>query len=129
LVESTSSRFCLVHAGWRGLRAGIIAQALEHLRASNVHAFLGPSISSAGYQVGPEVATHFMEIPNALASDGADRSRLDLRLVAASQLRTGGVRDERISIAAQVTDGGGVFFSDRARRPCGRFGLIAKRVS
>lgn len=129
LLESTSSRYCLVHAGWRGLHEGIIANALEHFDARDVHAFLGPSISSARYQVGPEVATHFEEVANALAPDEADRSRLDLRLVAAAQLHAGGVGDERITIAADVTDGGDVFFSDRARRPCGRFGLIAKQVS
>jgi hypothetical protein len=129
LVESTSSRFCLVHAGWRGLHAGIIAKALEHFHAPDVHAFLGPSISSAQYQVGPEVAIHFTGVANALALDEADRSRLDLRLVAASQLEAAGVEDERISIAAQVTDGGDTYFSDRAHRPCGRFGLVAKRVS
>ena len=106
LLESTSSRFCLVHAGWRGLHAGVIAKALEHLRAPEVHAFLGPSISPARYQVGPEVAIHFEEVPSALVPDGDDRSLLDLRLVAASQLRAGGVDDERISISAQVTDGG-----------------------
>jgi hypothetical protein len=129
LVESASSRFCLVHAGWRGLRDGIIANALEHFHAPDVHAFLGPSISSTHYQVGPEVAMHFEDVANALEPDGADRSRLDLRLVAASQLRGGGVIEERISISSDVTDGGDIFFSDRAHRPCGRFGLIAKRVS
>ncbi len=129
LIESSTSRFCLVHAGWRGLHAGVIARALEHVSAPQVHAFLGPSISSSRYQVGPEVAVHFETVPGALAPDGADRSRLDLRAVAASQLRDGGVIDERISVATQVTDGGGVFFSDRAQRPCGRFGLVAKRVS
>jgi polyphenol oxidase len=129
LVESTSSRFCLVHAGWRGLQAGVIGHALEHLRASDVHALLGPSISSAGYQVGPEVAVHFEDIPAALEPDGADRSRLDLRLVAASYLRAAGVDDDRITVTTQVTDGGDLFFSDRAQRPCGRFGLVAKRVS
>lgn len=129
LIEASSSRFCLVHAGWRGLHAGVIAKALMHFRAPDVHAFLGPSISAAHYQVGPEVAAHFEEIPSALAPDVADRSRLDLRLVAAAQLRAGGVDNEHISIAAQVTDGGDIFFSDRTQRPCGRFGLVAKRVS
>jgi hypothetical protein len=27
-----------------------------------------------------------------------------------------------------VTDGGEVFFSDRAHRPCGRFALVARRL-
>ena len=129
LFESDSTRVCLVHAGWRGLRAGVIAKALEHLHPASVHAFLGPSISPARYQVGPEVAIHFKDVPNALTPDEGDRSRLDLRLVAASQLRAAGVDDEHISIASQATDGGAVFFSDREQRPCGRFGLVAKRVS
>jgi YfiH family protein len=129
LVASSSPRFCLVHAGWRGLHAGVIANALEYFDAADVHAFLGPSISSARYQVGPEVALHFEDVPNALTPDGGDRSRLDLRLVATSQLRAAGVADEHISLSAQVTDGGDVFFSDRAHRPCGRFGLVAKLLS
>ncbi len=129
LVESSTSRFCLVHAGWRGLRTGVLARALEYFSAPQVHAFLGPSISSSRYQVGPDVAVHFESVPGALAPDGTDRSRLDLRMVAVSQLRGAGVSDERIRVSAHVTDGGEVFFSDRAQRPCGRFGLVAKRVS
>jgi YfiH family protein len=129
LVDSTSSRFCLVHAGWRGLRANVIATAVAHLHAVDVHAFLGPSISPARYQVGPDVACHFEGVPDAIVDDVEDRSRLDLRRIAATQLRMSGVSDENISISAQVTDGGDTFFSDRAQRPCGRFGLVAKRVS
>jgi hypothetical protein len=107
----------------------VIARAVEQFAdPRHVHAFLGPSISPARYQVGPEVATHFMDVPRALLPDGGDRSRLDLRRVAVSQLGATGVSDEHISFSAQVTDGGGVFFSDRAQRPCGRFGLVAKRV-
>ncbi|HEV7958885.1 MAG TPA: polyphenol oxidase family protein [Acidimicrobiales bacterium] len=130
LVESSSSQFCLVHAGWRGLRAGVIARALDQFfEPSRVHAFLGPSISSERYQVGPEVAEHFGDVPGVLLPDVDDRSRLDLRGVAAARLSALGVDDEHISISTQVTDGGDVFFSDRAQRPCGRFGLVAKRVS
>jgi polyphenol oxidase len=130
LVESSSSQFCLVHAGWRGLHADVIAKAIEELPVpGRVHAFLGPSISSEHYQIGPEVAEHFRDIPGAVLPDVDDRSRLDLRQVVAHQLTASGVDDEHITISTQVTDGGGVFFSDRAQRPCGRFGLVAKRVS
>jgi polyphenol oxidase len=130
LTESGSSQFCLVHAGWRGLHAGVIAKAVEQFSDPiHMHAFLGPSISPERYQVGPEVAAHFRDIPGAVLSDVDDRSRLDLRRVAASQLTTLGVHDEHISISTQVTDGGDVFFSDRAQRPCGRFGLVAKQAS
>lgn len=130
LVESSSSLFSLVHAGWRGLHAGVIAKAVaEFSNPSHVHAFLGPSISPERYQVGPEVAEHFRDIPGAVLPDVDDRSRLDLRRVVAFQLTSLSVLDEHISTSTQATDGGGVFFSDRAQRPCGRFGLVAKRSS
>ena len=130
LVDCASNRFALVHAGWRGLHGGVIARTLQHfVDAAQVHAFLGPSISREGYQVGPEVAIHFAHLPGAVTADTGDRSRLDLGLVATRQLLDGGVLDTSIVRCQQVTDGGEVFFSDRAQRPCGRFALVAKRTS
>lgn len=130
LVDASSPRFALVHAGWRGLASGVIARALERFRdPRTVHAFIGPSISLEGYQVGPEVAAHFAHVANALVADGGDRSRLDLRHVAARQLLDAGVSDDQVTRSSEVTDGGEVFFSDRARRPCGRFALVARRAS
>ncbi len=128
LVDTSSGRVALVHAGWRGLEAGVIARTLEGLDARATHAFIGPSISKERYQVGPEVAQHFTGVEGALTPDGGDRSRLDLRLVATRQLLSAGVLDDRIVRSRDVTDGGEIFFSDRAQRPCGRFAIVAKRV-
>lgn len=128
LVDASSPRIAAVHAGWRGLRAGVIAAALEDFDASATHAFIGPSISKEHYQVGPEVAHYFAHVDGALVADGGDRSRLDLRLVATRQLITAGVPDDQIVRSREVTDGGEVFFSDRAQRPCGRFALVARRL-
>jgi polyphenol oxidase len=128
LVDTASPRLAVVHAGWRGLRDGVIASALAHFaNVATLRAFLGPSISVEGYQVGPDVAAHFADIPGALLPDGGDRSRLDLARVATEQLLAMGVSDRAIERTTQVTDGGEEFFSDRARRPCGRFALVAKR--
>ena len=130
LIDASSSRICVVHAGWRGLAAGVLRSALGHFdTARSVHAFVGPSISQQHYQVGPDVAAHFVDIPGALVEDGGDRSRLDLRRVTAFQLNASGLLDEQIVISQQTTEGGTPFFSDRQRRPCGRFALVAKRAS
>jgi YfiH family protein len=130
LVDESSPRFGVVHAGWRGLAGGVIASALSHFESpEKVHVFVGPSISAEGYQVGPEVATHFASTPDALYRDTGDRSRLDLRRVVTRQLSDLGLIDEHVTVGRQSTDGGEIFFSDRAMRPCGRFGLIAKRSS
>ncbi len=129
LVDASSARFAVVHAGWRGLAAGTLARALERFDdARRVHAFVGPSISLEGYQVGPEVARHFIDVPHAVLADGGDRSRLDLRLVATTQLVAAGVPDGQVARSREVTNGGEVFFSDRAQRPCGRFALVARRL-
>jgi len=130
MVDASSTRFAVVHAGWRGLQCGVLAETIRRFDdAATVHVFLGPSISREGYQVGPEVAEHFRDVPGALVADGGDRSRLDLRHVATHQLTRLGVLDESIVRSQQVTDGGEIFFSDRAARPCGRFALVARRAS
>lgn len=130
LVDESTSRFGVVHAGWRGLVAGVLGSALAHFEDPGaVHAFIGPCISREAYQVGPEVAEHFARIPGSLYDDVGDRSRLDLRRVVEVQLGELGLLEDHVTCARQSTDGGEVFFSDRARRPCGRFGLVAVRTS
>jgi YfiH family protein len=128
LADTSSGRVALVHAGWRGLEVGVIARALDGFDVHTTHAFIGPSISKERYQVGPEVAQYFTSVDGALTADGDDRSRLDLRLVATRQLLDAGVKRDRIERSRDVTDGGEVFFSDRAQRPCGRFALVARRA-
>ena len=129
LVDEISPTLAVVHAGWRGLQSGVMVNALRNFEhPESVHVFIGPCISGEAYQVGPDVANYFTAIPGALTPDGTDRSRLDLRQVAVSQLLFQGVTDGHIVVSRQTTDGGETFFSDRAKRPCGRFGLVAKRV-
>ncbi len=128
LADESSGRVAVVHAGWRGLAAGVIARTLDELSPTDAHVFIGPSISRESYQVGPEVAEAFAHIDGAVFADGGDRSRLDLRLVATRQLIDAGVAEDRIALSREVTDGGAVFFSDRAQRPCGRFSVVAKRA-
>jgi hypothetical protein len=129
LVDEDSPTLAVIHAGWRGLQNNVLESAMESFEHRDaVHAFLGPSISSSAYQIGPEVAEHFTNVPGAVTPDANDRSRLDLRAVAVAQLLALSVTDDHITVATQTTDGGATFFSDRAQRPCGRFALVARRV-
>ncbi len=130
ILLADETNVAVVHAGWRGLRDNVIGNALSTFADPvRVHALLGPSISHTRYQVGPEVATFFRDVPGALVDDDRDRFLLDLREVAAHQLRTRGLPDAHVFKAAACTDEGVTFFSDRAQRPCGRFALVAKRSS
>lgn len=51
-----------VHAGWRGLAAGVIGSALQHFRApaSAVLAWLGPAIGPDHFEVGGDVRDAFL---------------------------------------------------------------------
>jgi hypothetical protein len=65
------------HAGWRGTLAGVLEatiEAMERLGAdrSRIVAVLGPTISQAAYEVGPEFVTQFRDADP--ASDGFFRS-------------------------------------------------------
>ena len=46
----------VLHAGWRGLLAGIVAAGVDALGAGPIAAAVGPSIGPCCYEVGAEVA-------------------------------------------------------------------------
>ena len=52
-----------VHAGWRGLQAGIIAEGVSKIAPNGeaVSAWLGPAICGKCYQVGDEVYRAFVD--------------------------------------------------------------------
>jgi hypothetical protein len=79
----------MLHGGWRGLAGGIVAAGVGALRALGADgalaAVIGPGVGGCCYETGDEVRQAF-------AGYGAGRGRLlDLKAVAAAQLREGGV--------------------------------------
>lgn len=128
MANPVTRELVVVHAGWRGLAAGVLAAAVATLSgpSSSWWAGIGPSISGASYQVGPEVARAFAHIPGAVREDVGDRSLVDLHAVTAFQLAQCGLESSRIVLSPMHTDGGDTFFSDRHQRPCGRFALVAR---
>jgi len=129
LVDEETSDFAVLHAGWRGLAGAVVANTLRCFTdLSRVHALVGPCISASRYQVGPEVADHFTHVPGALRDDEGDRSLLDLRVVAATQLVRSGLSDANVAVCTETTDDESTFFSDRRTRPCGRFAMVAQRI-
>ena len=61
LCASDGSEIAAVHAGWRGLAAGIIDATLEAMKtpAQDLVAWFGPAISQPAFEVGPEVRESF----------------------------------------------------------------------
>lgn len=63
LSNRDGSEVGAVHAGWRGLQAGVIQSALAAMKSPNrqLLAWIGPGISQACFEVGDEVRAAFMD--------------------------------------------------------------------
>jgi YfiH family protein len=68
LCSCDGSEIAAIHAGWRGLAAGIVEATLAKMSttASDLIAWFGPAISQAAFEVGPEVKDVFVQ-ENAIA--------------------------------------------------------------
>jgi YfiH family protein len=79
----------MVHAGWRGLGAGVLEQGVVTLRTlsdGEIAAVLGPCAGPCCYEVGPEVH-------DALGTGVAAKATVDLRAIARRRLLAAGVAD------------------------------------
>jgi YfiH family protein len=113
----------ILHAGWRGLLAGIVAAGVRALGVRGaLTAAIGPSIGPCCYEVGEEVAVPFRE---AFGEDVARDGTLDLWTSAERALRAAGVSHvHRFDICTSCH--GERFFSHRRDAgKTGRQGVIA----
>jgi polyphenol oxidase len=95
VLLADSGEIALLHAGWRGLAAGILEAGLSGFsKPESVHAVLGPAIRRCCYEVGPEVAAQFPK--ETLHPGSGERPHLDLFRAATLRLVAGGVRPEYI---------------------------------
>jgi polyphenol oxidase len=63
LCDSAGTVVAAAHAGWRGLCNGVLEHTIAamHVEGQDIMAFLGPAISAAEFEVGPEVRAAFIE--------------------------------------------------------------------
>lgn len=88
------------HAGWRGTRDGVLEATLSAMEAlgadrGRIHVAIGPTISQAAYEVGPEFVEGFVdddrEAARFFANGTGDRALFDLPGYALWRLRAAGV--------------------------------------
>lgn len=68
LCSKAGDRVAAVHAGWKGLAAGVIEAAVESLKGADLLAWLGPAIGSDAFEVGDEVRDFFVRKKSAFAA-------------------------------------------------------------
>jgi polyphenol oxidase len=111
-------RLAVAHAGWRGLTAGIIAEAAA--AAAPVRAaWVGPSIRSCCYEVGPEVVDAFTAAGLPVAGD----RHVDIAGAAGAAARAAGAEAVAVSTTCTSCDPG--WFSYRRDGTTGRNGAFA----
>jgi polyphenol oxidase len=98
ICDRAGTQVAAVHAGWRGLAAGIIERTVELFDPQNIMVWLGPAIGPEVYEVGPEVRDQFLQVdPDAVtafrASQNPDRWLMDLYQLARQRLTKIGVTD------------------------------------
>jgi polyphenol oxidase len=112
----------VIHAGWKGLLAGVVAEGVKALRGDALSAAIGPAIGPCCYEVGEEVAAPYRE---RFGDDVVHGRNLDLWTSADRALRVAGVarihRFDRCTSCEPDT-----FFSHRRDHgETGRQGVIA----
>jgi YfiH family protein len=116
LSDGSAKVVAAVHAGWRGVVAGVVPRAVEALRG-RVLAAIGPSIGYDAFEVGPEVLEQFEarfgpDAPLRRRADG--KGHVDLRAAIHRQLREAGLEEEAIDTTDRCTfRDGDEFFSHR----------------
>jgi polyphenol oxidase len=114
LVDPDREAAAILHAGWRGVVAGILERGLEVLKTrfgtdpGDLLVHLGPAICGTCYEVGPEV------LRNLGLPDPGTPAPVDLRGLLGSRATASGVDPVRLTRSAHCTlCGDSPFFSHR----------------
>ncbi|MHB0969321.1 MAG: polyphenol oxidase family protein [Thermoanaerobaculia bacterium] len=100
LIDPEASVIMNVHSGWRGAARGIVPKTIAEVedatafRARRASAWLGPSIRSCCFEVGPEVVDHFESAFEGIAhfvDSSRARPHVDVPGLTAELLRRAGV--------------------------------------
>ncbi len=98
LCDRRGARVAAVHAGWRGLAAGVLEAAVRSLTRSPAEllAWLGPAIGPESFEIGDEVRERLLagdpRSHDAFQPAGPGRWRADLCALARARLEAAGVR-------------------------------------
>jgi len=126
LASADGREIAAVHAGWKGLAAGVIKAALACFSGmSPVSAWLGPCISARHYEVGEDVRGCFTGREGGCFQPGRSQSRwwLDMPALASIQLTGAGVREIAVSGLCTYADSTR-FYSYRREGKTGRIGVF-----
>jgi copper oxidase (laccase) domain-containing protein len=128
IVLANDRAVAVVHAGHRGLAAGVVEAAVARIRAAGegeVHAFLGPCIRPARYEFGPADLARLVDVfgPGVASRTDDGKPAFDIpEAVRIALDRAGVARVDDCGICTAVTPD---YFSYRRDGATGRQATIA----
>jgi polyphenol oxidase len=119
--EGDEPAVAVVHAGWRGLLAGIVGRGVKALGGTG-RAAIGPAIGPCCYEVGPDVGEPFAQ---RFGSGVVHGRAVDLRAAAELALREVGVADVHRIDRCTCCEADAFFSHRRTGEPRGVQGVVA----
>ena len=125
LADVKGRAVAAVHAGWRGLAAGILKNAVARLLegfqipATDLRAYIGPAICKDCFETGPEVAAAMARLLGPAALDlcspgSGDRVHPDLKRLGRLSLAQAGLRERDVCFSPDCTCcQNGIYWSHR----------------
>ena len=129
LILGSDDRVAVIHAGWRGIAAGIVDRAVRAFVDESPAAAIGPAIGPCHYEVGADVVERVAagSSGGAVSERRGGRSFLDLPATVERILRGAGVVSiERADECTACEEGR--FFSHRRDGRTGRQAALAVRL-
>ena len=134
LCDRSGEKVGLLHAGWRGLAAGVIESGVAALEVNpaSIMAWLGPAIGPRAFEVGEDVREAFAPVDGAQAcftpSGAPGKWLANLYALARSRLRGCGVDQVWADETMCTFTDADRFFSYRRSNRCGRMASLIWRV-
>jgi hypothetical protein len=108
ITDSEESFAGVIHAGWRGLKSGIIFNAVDFAKKNFgvdpkfLKAWIGPSIGACCYEIGENIISSFLDYPFALKKVEG-KHFLDLKFLGRWQLLESGLKESEVWVFPNCT--------------------------
>lgn len=114
VLASDGIRVVAVHAGWRGLKAGIVKKMANFVNTNQARVYIGPAIATANYEVDQDLYTPWLAEEPALANHlipapaGGTKRLLDTKSIAVRHLIETGFLPQQIEVSPMCTYNSGL---------------------
>lgn len=125
LYHTRKKFFAVAHAGWRGLKANVLTEAINALRQASgsgmsenvINAIIGPHIAGNVYETSEDVYSQFNSSFYHITSTDNKKAMLNLGAITAAELRDCKIPEDMIFHLEHDTLNSDLWFSHRGGSP------------